>query len=257
MKGLIIKDMMCLRKQRITFFYITFCVVVLSVMYVLSAKFGNIAIALQMTQTENHLGDIDVKNISTNVLLLFMLLPIAMVGDVVIIVTADEKADFEKLSAAMPISLEKRVLARYISVGLMTGMGVLVDVILAFGLSLLTDIVSFREFLGIIITAASVMVLHGTLTILYHFLFGFGKENYAQLAAVFSILLGMGIAKRSAIKQICLQLILNTELDRDRIASAMHFVKYQSYILLLISLVVSAVSYCLALLVAKKKRGII
>ena len=47
MKGLIIKDLMCLRKQRVTFCFTVLSVIVISVMFVLSAKFGNIASANQ------------------------------------------------------------------------------------------------------------------------------------------------------------------------------------------------------------------
>ena len=56
MKGLVIKDMMCLRKQRVIFCYVVFCTVVLSVMFVLSAKFGNIAQAGQKMMVENGIG---------------------------------------------------------------------------------------------------------------------------------------------------------------------------------------------------------
>ena len=45
MKGLIIKDIMCLKKQLTVFIYVIIGVVVISVMYVLSAKFGNLALA--------------------------------------------------------------------------------------------------------------------------------------------------------------------------------------------------------------------
>ena len=52
MKGLIIKDIMCLRKQLITFIYVLIAVSVISVMYVLSARYGNLALAgRQMAKT--------------------------------------------------------------------------------------------------------------------------------------------------------------------------------------------------------------
>ena len=43
MKGLIIKDIFCLRKQLKTFTFVLIGVFVLALMYVLSARFGNIA----------------------------------------------------------------------------------------------------------------------------------------------------------------------------------------------------------------------
>ena len=44
MKGLIIKDVMCLKKQLTVFIFVLIGVVAVSIMYVLSAKFGNIAL---------------------------------------------------------------------------------------------------------------------------------------------------------------------------------------------------------------------
>ena len=253
MKGLIIKDMMCLRKQRITFYYITICVTVLSVIFVLSAKFGNIAAATQALQFEHNAGEIDVESISTNVLLLFMLLPIAMAGDVTSILSADGKAGFERVSTVLPLSVEKRVLAKYLSIFVLTGMGVFVDVVLSFVLSVLTDLVSFREFLGMILAVASIMVLYGALTILYYFLFGIGKENYAQLAAIFSMGLGLLLLKYEDVKEVCMKDFL----DSDKMTSFMHFIKYQSYWMLVISVGIAFLSCGLAMYIAKRRRGII
>ena len=39
MKGLVIKDLMCLRKQGIVFMYVVIATVVLAVMFVLSSQF--------------------------------------------------------------------------------------------------------------------------------------------------------------------------------------------------------------------------
>lgn len=122
MKGLIIKDLMCLRKQRVTFCFTVLSVIVISVMFVLSAKFGNIASANQEMMAANGMSDIDIKNLSTIALILFMLLPIAMVGDVSTVIVADGKAGFANVSSILPISIKKRVLAKFITIISMFGM---------------------------------------------------------------------------------------------------------------------------------------
>ena len=43
MKGLILKDIMCLRKQLTVFCYVIIGVLIVSVMFVLSTRFGNLA----------------------------------------------------------------------------------------------------------------------------------------------------------------------------------------------------------------------
>lgn len=255
MKGLVIKDMMCLRKQRVIFCYVVFCTVVLSVMFVLSAKFGNIAQAGQKMMVENGIGEMDVKNLSTNVLILFMFLPIAMVGDVAAILTADGKAGFTSVSSILPVSVEKRVLAKYITITFMFGIGVAIDLVLSFVLSLLTDLISFREFFGIIIGVASIMLMYGTLTIVFHCFYGYGKESYSQITAILFMGMGTVLVKREDVKEILLQLTMQTQ-SNPYINRFMDFMKYKSYILFIVSLVVALLSYMVSVRIAKKKRGI-
>ena len=47
MRGLIVKDFYCLKKQIITFCVTLFAVVILSIMFVLSSRYGNIATGYQ------------------------------------------------------------------------------------------------------------------------------------------------------------------------------------------------------------------
>lgn len=259
MKGLILKDLMCLRKQRMLFIYIVICVLALSIMYVLSARFGNIAKAGNLMSTENGLSEMDVKNIGTNALILFMLLPISMVGDVSSVLIADGKADFMKVSASFPLSIEKRVLAKYLTVLIMFGMGVGVDVCISFILSCLTDLISFYEFFGIIISAASVILLYGALTLVYSFLFGYGKESHAQVASFMTMIAGLVLVKFRFFKGIFIQVFLEDEVagDINMVDDFMRFIKYKSYYLFLIALATACVSYVLAVVIAKRKRGIV
>lgn len=148
MRGLVIKDLLCLRKQILLFAYTVAGVLVLSVMFVLSARFGNIAAANQEMMLENNLSDIDIKNISTTALILFMLIPIATVGDVTAIFRMDGKAGFSNVSSILPLPVNKRVMAKFLTVFLLFGIGVAVDVAISFVLSILTDIISFADFSG-------------------------------------------------------------------------------------------------------------
>ena len=258
MKGLIIKDLMCLRKQRVTFCFTVVAVIVLSVMFVLSAKYGNIALANQEMMVENGMSEVDVKNLSTNALILFMILPIAMVGDVSAIIVADGKAGFAKVSSALPVSIPKRVLAKYITIISMFGIGVIIDIIISFVLSLLTDIISFREFFGIIIAVASIMFIYGALTIVFSYLFGYGKESYGQMVSIISIALGVILIKYKTIKEIFTLSVANSGTgDINFMNDFMNFLKYKSYILLAIAVVVAIVSYIATVNIAKRKRGII
>lgn len=259
MKGLIIKDLMCLRKRRITYIYIVVVVLVVSIMFVLSARFGNIALAQRSMMTENGATDIDVKNLSAFVLSLFMMLPLAMVGDVTAIFWADGKAGFQNVSAIMPVSIEKRVLSKYITISMFFGIGVTTDLLLAFVISMLTDILTFGTILKIIITMASALFIYGAFICLYMFVFGYGKESFAQFSSIMTIIVALVLFNFSKVKRVFIYSFSDkTEvIDVNPIELIMEAIK-DHYLMVLISAIVTGVlSYVLSVFIAKRKRGLV
>lgn len=256
MKGLLMKDLMCLRKQRVVFAYNIAAVLVLSIMYVLSARFGNIAAANQIMMTDNQLSDIDIKNISTITLILFMLLPIAMVGDVTAIFRMDGKAGFSSVSSVLPLSIGKRVMAKYLTVFIMFGIGILVDLVLSLILSVLTDIISFADFLGIILSAASLMSIYGALAIVFCFLFGYGKEDYAIVGSWAVIFITAILANIKKVKLIFASTATDSD-SVDFISDFMNFIKHKYFVLFAIAVIVVTASYFLSVEIAKRKRGVV
>lgn len=250
-----IKDLMCLRKQMILFAYAVTGVLVLSVMFVLSARFGNIAAANRMMMAENNLSEIDITNMSTTALILFMLIPIAMVGDVTTIFKMDGKAGFSGVSSILPLSIGQRVMARYLTVFMMFGIGVTVDTLISFVLSKLTDIISFAEFFGIIISGASLMTVYGSLVILFCFLLGYGKEDYAIIASCAVILIGTIFPNIKKLKSVFLSVSADNSDSIDFISGFMDFIKYKYFILLIIAAAVTAVSYFISVGIVTRKRG--
>ena len=123
MKGLILKDLMCLRKQLTNFCFVMAGVLIASIMYVLSARYGNMA-KVGQEMLNGNATQVDVRNIGSMVLVMFMLLPIASVGDMLYVFLADGKAGFGKVSATFPVPLKKRMLARFLTIYAMFGIGV-------------------------------------------------------------------------------------------------------------------------------------
>lgn len=257
MKGLIIKDLMCLRKQRITFWYVMMCVAVLSVMFVLSARFGNLAMMNRDMMVQNDISEMDIKNMCTIALIFFMMLPIALVGDISTLVIEDGKAGFARVSSILPLSIEKRVLAKFLTIALRFGLGVLMDLVLAFVLSLLTDIISFREFGGIIISLSSIMFLDATITVMLCFWFGYGKEDYAQIISILVLVCGVILVNFNTIRQIFQSIVAGGVGNMDFMNEIMDLIKFRSHILLIWALGAGVVFYVLSVVIAKKKRGII
>lgn len=254
MKGLIIKDLMCLRKQIIYYIGIIMSVLVLSVMFVLSAQFGNIAAEGQNMMAENGLSDVDIKNLSTLVMLLFMAIPIVMVGDVVTIIKEDGKAGFQTLSASLPLSVEKRLLSRFLTVFIMLAIGAGIDLVLSVVLSCLTDIASFADFLGLIVFVSSLTLMYGFTTTFYSCLFGNKKESQAQVAGLVTILIAFFLYAYPFIRKVFLNIFYGVSMEEDLLETSMDFIKTKSFLLLLIALVTALVCYFLSVWTVKKKR---
>ncbi len=262
MKGLIIKDIMCLKKQLTVFVYVLAGVLLVSVMYVLSARFGNIARAGKEMLASNDMTAVDVTNLGTMALVFFMLLPIACIGDMANVFISDGKAGFHKVAGALPVPLKKRLLARYFTIYALFGIGVLVDILIAFLLSALTDLINFGDFLGIIISSASVMSIYSSLVIFFCLLIGYGKEQYAQIFALITMGLMAFLANLKTIKTIFADIIAASSGPGDNAATAimwntLYFIKDKAWVLLLIAVAISVLSYAASFAVAERKRGVI
>ena len=255
MKGLILKDVMCLRKQLTVFCYVIAGVVIVSVLYVLSARFGNIAEAGREMMKTDDMSHTDVRNIGTLALVLFMLLPIATIGDMANVFEADGKAGFARVSAALPVPRWKRLLSRYCTIYALFGIGVLIDVLLAAVLGALTDIITFSGLFGIIISCASIMSIYSALVIFFCILLGYGKEQYVQILsllvmAVSFILVNIGNIRKNAEQY-------NGSGDLSFLFDALNFIKEKYWVLLLIAAGVSIGSYAASLALTERKRGVI
>lgn len=251
MKGLILKDLMCLRKQLIIFCYVVFAVFVVAVMFVLSARFGNLALAGRELQMDQGLSAFDVRSIAKTVLVLFMLLPIATVGDMANVFAEDGRAGFVKVASVLPLSVKQRVLARYITIFAMFGIGVAVDLVLAFTLSLLTDLISFTELFGIIISAASLMSIYSAFVIAFCILLGYGREQYATLLSVAMIAMAVIGCNYAKIKAMLLEQGAGGELLRN----FMDFISHKSYVLLIAAILMIVLSFLVSVVTAERKRG--
>jgi len=259
MKGLILKDVMCLKHQLQVFVFVIIGVVFTSILFVLSARYGNLAMAgKEMLRTEQA-TDIDVKNLASVALVLFMLLPIATVGDMANVFEADGKAGFYRLAGALPLPISKRLLARFLAIYALFGIGTLLDVILAFILSRLTDLIRFRDFLGIILSGASVMSIYSALVIFFCILLGYDGQTYAQVFSLLSMALALILCNLNYFRSLIKSIMTDQSgmFDMAVFWRPLDFIKEKSWILVLIAAAVSIVSYCISLKVAVRKRGVI
>lgn len=254
MKGLLIKDFYCLKKQLINYGFVIVGVIVISLLFVLSYTFGNIHAQFVELVNSGESTETGVTMIASNALLLFMLIPIACTGDITNLITDDEKASFYKVASALPIPVSKRVACRFIAGYLFIAIGVAVDWIMSVVISSLTGIISLGKFCGVIISFASLMMMYVSLFLLLVYVLGKGKTAYAS---VIPLLAGVVLYGRANYDRLIAFL---TDSDGNALMElyqrTTEFIFYKSYLLLIAALIISVGAYLAAVSIAKRKRGV-
>lgn len=254
MKGLLIKDFYCLKKQLINYGFVIVGVIVISILFVLSYTFGNIHAQFVELVNSGESTETGVTMIASNALLLFMLIPIACTGDITNLITDDEKASFYKVASALPIPVSKRVACRFIAGYLFIAIGVAVDWIMSVVISSLTGIISLGKFCGVIISFASLMMMYVSLFLLLVYVLGKGKTAYAS---VIPLLAGVVLYGRANYDRLIAFL---TDSDGNALMElyqrTTEFIFYKSYLLLIAALIISVGAYLAAVSIAKRKRGV-
>lgn len=254
MKGLLIKDFFCLKKQLINYGFIIAGVIVISVMFVLSYNFGNIHAGFtEMVDSGQNTGE-SITIIASNAMLLFMLIPIACTGDITNLVIEDEKASFYKVASALPVSVGRRVACRFMAGYLFIVLGAAVDLILSVILSSLTDVISLEKYCGVIITFASVMMVYISLFILFTYILGKGKTIYANILPLLIGLLVCICVSFNKIKAFLTDTDDNALMDLYNRTT--DFMFHRSYLLLTAAIIISGSAYFTAVCIAKRKRGV-
>lgn len=254
MKGLLIKDFFCLKKQLINYVFIIVGVIVVSIMFVLSYNFGNIHAGFTEIIDSTQNAETDITMIASSALLLFMLIPIACTGDITNLITDDENASFYKVASVLPVSIGKRVASRFIAGYLFIAIGVAVDLIMTVILTSLTNIISFGKFCNVIITFASVMMAYISLFILFVYILGKGKIIYANIIPLLA-----GIAVYACANFNSIEAFLTGHDDDalfDLYKRTTEFIFHKSYILLIAAVIISAGAYFTAVYIAGRKRGV-
>lgn len=254
MRGLLIKDFFCLKKQLINYAFIIVGVVVISVLFVLSYNFGNIHTGIVEMIDSGEGTDADVARIASVALLFFMLIPIACTGDITNLISDDENASFYKVAAALPVSIRKRVACRFITGYLFIAIGVAVDFVMTIVLSSLTNIISFGKFCGVIVSFASIMVMYISLFILFVYLLGKGSTIYANLIPLF-----IGVVIYAAVNFDRLKGFIagsDESALSDLYNQTTGFMFHKSYILLIVAVIISGGAYFAAVYIAGRKRGV-
>ncbi|SDX66320.1 ABC-2 family transporter protein [Ruminococcaceae bacterium YAD3003] len=251
MKGLIIKDLMCLRKMRATFIFVTVSSFVITVMALISARCGNIALAEQEYLTGGSDMPISPAYILWYAVAVMVLLPLASIGDSLILAfEADKNSGFAPVAGALPLSVKQRITARFITLFLTCGTGTFISLALSFILSLFTDIMTFGDFAGLVLSAASLILIFSALEMILIFLLKMKNTDYVR---IISLLIMSAVFIVSILGRIidAIRAVKPTELITDGLL----FLENRWFILAAAAAVCLLVSYFVSTGIAERKRG--
>ncbi|MBD5522296.1 MAG: hypothetical protein HDR03_13920 [Lachnospiraceae bacterium] len=254
MRGLLIKDFFCLKKQLINYGFIIVGVIVISVMFILSYNFGNVHAGFVEIMESEQNNETDVMLIARSAMLIFMLMPLACMADVVNLFTDDEKASFYNVAASFPLSIGKRVACRFITGYLFIAIGVAIDIIMTVILSFMTDIISLGMFCNVIISFASLMLMYISICIFSAYLLGNKGTTYI---AVIPLLIGVVVYVAANFAKLNDFITgVNDGALLELYEQATEFIFHKSYILFIAAIIISGVSYLAAVYIAGRKREV-
>lgn len=255
MRGLLIKDFFCLKKHIINYIFVIVGVVVISISYVLSFNNGNIHIEIAKLVESGESSQAEVMRLANISILLFMLIPFVAAGDAVIsLIHDDEKAGFYKVASAMPVSIAKRVMSRFVTAYIFIAVSAVIDFLMIIVISLFTNIVSFGGFCGVIITFFSTMAIYISLFVLFIYLLG--KRSVAH-AEIIPLLIGVATYVLSNFGKLRAFIAGDESVIADMYNGVMEFMFNKSYIIFIFAVVISAAAYFMAVHMAKRKRGVV
>lgn len=254
MSGLIKKDMYCLKKNLRMFLLVTVGVIVLSVMFIISAQSGNVAQGISQMKAENDgMSEADFYGMFQMAVWAVLFIPIAFVGMIVECFKEDRKAGFYRYMMTLPLSEAKLVGSRYISLLMFMVTGVAGSCIAAVFVSLVSDYFELGKLLSIILTFAAVLLVYMSIVMLLLYIFGTERADFIQCAPFVAAFIAVVVVMAGKISSIP-----ENQLDGyfGRFIEELSDIIARNGILFMgIAIVCAAVSYLISCKMLKQRRG--
>ena len=180
MKGLIIKDLYCLKKSIKLFLLITVGVVLISVLFVLSARYGNVAAVAFEMEAEGEMDSRDFFELMRLGVWLVLFIPLAFMGNVLDCFKADHEAGFSKVLFACPVKSTQIVGSRYITCLMYAGIGLTGSLISSLFVAIASDRFSVGELFAVQFSLAGVLIAYMGIVMMLTYLFGAERAGMIQ-----------------------------------------------------------------------------
>ncbi|MBO4400125.1 MAG: ABC-2 transporter permease [Lachnospiraceae bacterium] len=259
MKGLMIKDLYCLRRKMTIWGITVLMTSIVCVMFIFSAKYGNLAKAFDgMRRTEEEATvSFLVPFLIKEMLIIFLLLPLGASFDLIQSVFIDDKnASFYKVASTLPVTRYERVGARALLILSSLGIGMVIDLVLLSVCRAASDLLSFRGSIEIILTFAGAFLMCQAVALFFGYLDG-TAAMYGNLATGIALLLIAVIANRKMLQRVfSAPEELKDAYLFELFNSMIRFIENKGHWVFLCALPVFAVCYFLACCAAGRKRGV-
>ena len=186
MKGLLIKDLYCLKKQIRFFIYVTLGVIYVSSLFVLSSRYGNAALMFSDEAVADN-ADIMMKFMYELIIVLTMFIPIALGERVTECFTADYKASFGKVYFNLPVDDYRKVLSRYIMSLIYIFMGMLGSFAAGCILAAFMDDFTALMAIRVVFTLTAVMIMFMSVVLCVNYFVG-GKYSNLVTGTLFMVI---------------------------------------------------------------------
>ena len=189
MIGLVRKDLYCLKKGLKTFLMVSIGVIVLSVLFILSARYGNVAKGIEEMKIENNMGEKEFYAFYQGFIWCVLVLPMAFLGIIAECFKEDKKAGFSRPLCCLPLSDGKIVGSRYISAFLLAAIGMAASLLAGFFVSLVSDAFPLQKMLGYIFCLNGAMLAYTGLQMFLTYAFGAEKADLIQCVPLIILLM--------------------------------------------------------------------
>ncbi|MCM1162268.1 MAG: ABC-2 transporter permease [Roseburia sp.] len=193
MVGLIRKDMYCLRRNLKTFLMVSIGVIIISVLFILSARYGNVAKGIEEMKVENHMGEEDFYAFFQVAIWCVLLLPMSFLGIIAECFKEDKKAGFSKQMLILPLSDGKIVGSRYISCLLLSVISLADSLLAGFFVSLVSEAFPLQKMLGCILCFNGALLAYMSLQMFLIYVFGAEKSDLMQCVPLVLLLIAVEI----------------------------------------------------------------
>lgn len=258
MKGLVIKDFYCLRKNMWTFVLLTIGVIVMGILFVLSSQYGNVADALAEIQLESDSGNVDAEitmQIFDIGVAFLMVIPIAFIGQINDCFKEDSRVGFKKALSTLPLSHFKLVGSRYLSCLIFTAICMALSIFTAFSITLVPGKYRFSEYIALIISISACFSIYMAVVIFFTYLFGGKHSDTIQIIPfILAFFLG-GVWSATTMNRLS-----ETEVDlflRNIGHNVKNFFQHNSLFLVLCAVLCMTISYLGSVAILKYRKEVL